>query len=654
MNERKVRDVMTEGKGNYRMFVDELSTPFACCRVIKDSRGKTVDLIFLEVNPAFVSMTGFTQSEIIGKSFIPLIHHDDLGKNLEAGGDFNKLPHRAQVEQRVLTVNGWRWFQWENIAIGSADGNTVELYCLGRDITELKEVRQSIAIYKQAEDELQSACRRLDEIIDFLPDATFVIDNNGIVVAWNKAIEELTGVSREDMLGKGNYEYTLTVYEERRPVLIDLVLMPEDEFAKHKKRYESIERKGDKLFGRIYAPGAYNGKGAYLWTIAAKLYDAGGNIAGAIETIRDITERKYYEERLKHLSLHDQLTGLYNRAYFESELNRLNKSREYPITILFADIDNLKLINDSMGHNTGDKLLKYCTAVLRRSLRGSDILARIGGDEFAVILPRTGKKAGEEIVSRIYSQLEHYNQKKRKNQPFLSISLGLATAEDADENLLETVKEADDLMYRDKLHRGASAGYQMIASLLATLGERDFVTEGHARRLEELCLKIGKKIDLSRKQLLNLSLLAQVHDIGKVGIPDRILFREGHLDESERKIMQQHCEKGYRIAVSTANLPEIAELILKHHEHWDGSGYPLGIKGEEIPIECRILAIVDAYDAMTSDRPYRKATSSKIAVEELKKYSGTQFNPELVEIFLSIISDTKISGHKISGHNENF
>jgi diguanylate cyclase (GGDEF)-like protein len=445
------------------------------------------------------------------------------------------------------------------------------------------------------------------------------------------------------MLGKGNYEYALTVYEERRPVLIDLVLMSGAEFEKHKKKYDSIEWKGNKLVGRTYAPGAYNGKGAYLWAIAAKLYDAGGNIAGAIETFRDITERKYYEERLQHLSLHDQLTGLYNRSYFESELNRLNKSREYPITILFADLDNLKLINDSMGHNTGDKLLKYCTAVLRRSLRGSDILARIGGDEFAAILPRTSKKAGEEIVSRISLQLEHYNQKKRKNQPFLSISLGLATAEDAGESLLETVKEADDLMYRDKLHRGASAGYQMIASFLATLGERDFITEGHARRLEELCLKIGKKIDLSRKQLLNLSLLAQVHDIGKVGIPDRILFKEGLLDESERKIMQLHCEKGYRIAVSSANLPEIADLILKHHENWDGSGYPLGIKGEEIPIECRILAIADAYDAMTSDRPYRKATSSQMAIEELKKYSGTQFNPELVEIFLSIIS----------GHNNN-
>lgn len=484
---------------------------------------------------------------------------------------------------------------------------------------------------------------RLNEIIDFLPDATFVIDNNGIVVVWNKAIEELTGVSRENMLGKGNYEYALTVYGERRPVLIDLVLMSEAEFEKHNKKYDSIEWKGNKLVGRTYAPGAYNGKGAYLWAIAAKLYDAGGNIDGAIETFRDITERKCYEERLQHLSLHDQLTGLYNRSYFESEVNRLNKSREYPITVLFADLDNLKLINDSMGHHTGDKLLKYCTAVLRRSLRGSDILARIGGDEFAAILPRTSKKAGEEIVSRISLQLEHYNQKKRKNQPFLSISLGLATAEDAGESLLETVKEADDLMYRDKLHRGASAGYQMIASLLATLGERDFVTEGHARRLEELCLKIGKKIDLSRKQLLNLSLLAQVHDIGKVGIPDRILFKEGLLDESERKIMQLHCEKGYRIAVSSANLPEIADLILKHHENWDGSGYPLGIKGEEIPIECRILAIADAYDAMTSDRPYRKATSSQNAIEELKKYSGTQFNPELVETFLSIIS----------GHNNN-
>jgi diguanylate cyclase (GGDEF)-like protein len=383
-------------------------------------------------------------------------------------------------------------------------------------------------------------------------------------------------------------------------------------------------------------------KGRLIWvrTIGVAEKDSSGNIIRVQCGIQDITERKQAEEKLRHLSLHDQLTGLYNRVYIENEKQRLSKSRDYPITIISMDVDGLKLVNDSLGHERGDELLKISADLLQKSLRASDILARYGGDEFVALLPNTGYQEGKNIVKRIRKQVESYSGKKRNHLP-LNISIGMAVAEDESRDLETVFKEADDLMYRDKLGKNITVRSQIIRSLMAALEERDFITSGHAHRLEDLSCQVGEKIGLSEMQLSDLALLAQVHDLGKVGIPDHVLFKESPLTEEEWKIMHQHPEKGYRIARASNDLSEIAHLILKHHERWDGKGYPLGLKGEDIPVECRILAIVDAFDAMTNDRPYRKAMSLAQAGEELKKCAGTQFDPALVEVFLEIINVDK-------------
>ena len=342
----------------------------------------------------------------------------------------------------------------------------------------------------------------------------------------------------------------------------------------------------------------------------------------------------YSEEKLYYLSYHDQLTGLYNRAFFEAKMRYLSSKPEYPVTIISADIDGLKLINDTIGQSAGNKLIRQGASILNDVLDGSGILARVGGDEFSAVLPLTGEDEAERIARQIRYQISLYNQ-ENSNLP-LSISLGVATATDRSKSLKKLLKEADDLMFRAKLYNSTSVRNGVVQSLMAALAERDYFIEGHARRLEKLCLKVGEKVGLSSHQLTDLALLAQVHDLGKVGIPDQILHKPGPLTEEEWDIMKQHCEKGYRIASSAPDLANVANLILRHHEHWDGSGYPLGLSKQNIPVECRILAVVDAFDAMTHNRPYKKKVSKDDALQELINCAGTQFDPEIVSVFLTL------------------
>ena len=371
--------------------------------------------------------------------------------------------------------------------------------------------------------------------------------------------------------------------------------------------------------------------------------NSSGQIVRSIGMVQDITERKDYEIKLQFMSIHDQLTGLYNRYYFEEQLHCYSKSRQFPISILSADLDGLKLINDTMGHARGDQLLIECANVLRKSLRNCDVLARIGGDEFAAILPTADAAIGEKICNRVRQNLAELVQNDMRLP--LSMSLGLATSFCPEENtLIELLKKADDLMYRDKLYHSKSKRNEIVQALMTALAERDFIAEGHAERVQQLSYKMGVQLGLTSRQLADLALLGQVHDLGKVGIPDHILFKPETLSEEEWDIMKMHPEKGYRIASSSPDLANIAEFILKHHEHWDGSGYPLGLKGKEIPIECRILGIVDAFDAMTSERPYSNAMDEKAATAELKRCAGSQFDPALVEVFIAIFDDNCVKG----------
>jgi diguanylate cyclase (GGDEF)-like protein/PAS domain S-box-containing protein len=380
--------------------------------------------------------------------------------------------------------------------------------------------------------------------------------------------------------------------------------------------------------------------GHYLWieSIANPLYDSNNELSGILVSSRDITARREMEEQLRILSLYDTLTGLYNRTYFEQEMRRLQQSRSAPAGIIICDVDGLKLVNDSMGHDTGDELLRSAAHVIKSCFRDEDMVARIGGDEFAILLPNSTSDLVENSCRRIREATITYNEEHRKMP--LSISLGYAVGRKG-ADVSELFKEADNNMYREKLHRSQSARSATVQILVKALEARDYITDGHAERLQDLVVALANTLDLPEHRIADLRLLARFHDIGKVGIPDRILFKEASLNDTERAEMKRHCEIGHRIALSAPDLVPVADWILKHHEWWNGNGYPFGLKETDIPLECRILSIADAYDAMTSDRPYRKALSHEIATDELRRFAGTQFDPNLVEPFLAIVKETK-------------
>lgn len=363
---------------------------------------------------------------------------------------------------------------------------------------------------------------------------------------------------------------------------------------------------------------------------AAPIKDDKGTMFGVVIVFRDCTEKREKQIKIEYLSYHDSLTGLYNRRFYEEELRRLDIERNLPIALVMADVNGLKLVNDAFGHNAGDELLRKVASIIKTECRADEIIARIGGDEFVLLLPKTDVKAANQLMERINAAIMN----EKIDRIALSVSMGCSVKKAVSETMNGVFKEAEDDMYRRKLSEGSSMRSKNIDLIISSLYEKNHREMDHSKRVSEICEAIAIKMNLDKENVNQLRIAGLMHDIGKIGIEDKILNKDGKLDIDEWLKIKRHPEIGYRILSSANEFSKIADFVLEHHERWDGNGYPKGIKGEAISLQARIIAIADAYDAMTSERAYREALSIEEAVAELSRYSGTQFDQEIVKVFI--------------------
>ncbi|MGE5372205.1 MAG: diguanylate cyclase domain-containing protein [Solirubrobacterales bacterium] len=479
---------------------------------------------------------------------------------------------------------------------------------------QLREVIVTLAditARKNAEEALKASSNRLNAILTALPDTVLVFNRQGILLDYHIAGQRLDQLT-PSRIGKSVFD-----------------LVSPEAALKMKQKMAEIFQTGQQQI-QEYAL-TIQGETRYF---EDRLVCSGDDQVVAI--IRDMTDKKQAELRIVEMSIRDEATGLYNRNYFERQMNTLQGTRDARIGIVICDIDGLKLINDTLGHGIGDEYLNTVAEVLVNCFRARDTVARIGGDEFAVLMPDVTEAEIQQIQQRVYGTLDRMNVGERLIP--LSISIGYSVTRGELADVQHAYQEADDLMYREKYQNRQRARSKNIKLLLTRLLEtRDYITEGHGDRMQDWSRRLAEKIGMTGSEADQMSLLAQFHDVGKVGIPDTVLFKPGKLTPDEWALMKRHPEIGYRIAEASSDLHEIADYIYKHHEWWNGSGYPFGLHGEEIPLQSRILTVIDAYDAMTSSRPYRKPMTHAEAVAELRRCSGTQFDPGLVEQFIALL-----------------
>ncbi len=597
---KRVMKALESSENKYRAVFQSMHEGFALLEIIYDQNGKPEDYYIVEVNPELEAITGLDREVAVYKTFndlLPNMNQEsiEMVKNVALTGEPVKFEGYTKDFNKHLLVSVFKPEQ-NRIAVILSDVGQ-------RKMAEELAQRQNLtfrALFKNS----------FDAIVLFDQNRKITDINEKFTSLFGYSIDEIRGKEVDSIVASGEQQTEATQ-------------MTSDLFEGQEVKLESVR------FGADGRPRDVSVKGVPI--VLNK------KIIGGYGIYSDISERKKAEMEILYMNYHDQLTGLYNRRFFEEELKRLNIERNLPISVIMADVNGLKLINDAFGHSEGDKLLIKTAELIKNECRADEIIARLGGDEFVILLPKTNEEEVEKIIKRIKATSAGIRLQSME----LSISFGAETKNSADEDINEILKNAEDNMYRDKLFESPSVRGKTIQAITKSLHEKNKREEQHSQRVSCLCEAIGIAMGQSESEVNELKTVGLLHDIGKIAIDEKILNKPGRLTIEEWNEIKRHPEIGYRILSSVNDMAELAEFVLAHHERWDGKGYPKGLKEDEISLQARIIAVADAYDAMTSERAYRKPLAEDKAIAELRDNVGKQFDPEIVRIFVEKVMNKK-------------
>jgi len=607
ITERKAAEKTSEENVfRFQSLFNEMSAGAAIYKVLNDGQyGK--DYIIQDFNRAALKAEGKEKAEVLGKSLYDLRPNiDEYGlipvfQSVWKNGEPAYYPSKIYVDEKF---SNW----YENRVYKLPSGEIVAIF---DDVTEKTIAEEAV---KKQNDLFVS-------LLEILPVGVFMVDSaEGKPLVVNETGKALLGIGIVPNANEHNLSEAYKTFKGNTQKQYPTNEMP-----------ITLGMQGIKSHIDDMVVERPDGSRILLEVLGTPVNDTEGKPWASLVTFMDITNRKKAENELLYLSYHDHLTGLYNRRYFEQELKNLDTPENLPLSIIMFDVNGLKLVNDSFGHDLGDVLLKKSAEAIKKACREDDIAARIGGDEFVVLLPKTA--ASEALQISDYIKELASNEKVANME--LSISYGYDTKKTDNQSIIDIIANAENHMYRHKLYERSSIRSKITDLIMNTLFEKSGREAAHSNRVSIICQSISSKLNMGKDAVNKMKIAGLIHDIGKIGVDERILNKLGSLTAEERGHIERHPEIGWRLLSSTDEFSELAKYVLSHHENWDGTGYPNGLKGETIPLEARIISVADTYDAMTSERSYRKKMSRDEAVKELIRCSGTQFDPMVVDVFIN-------------------
>ncbi len=484
--------------------------------------------------------------------------------------------------------------------------------CIGvqRDITERTQIIKALA----------ESNERYKTTLFSVGEGIISTDCDGMITVMNPLAEKMTGWLQQEATGKVLTQ-VLTILDEQTGRMCE---NPANIVLETAAAYQPD-------FPTVLV--SQSGKETPVEIIAAPIKNNIGETTGVVIVLKDFSEYRDRQKQIEFLSFRDYLTGLYNRRYLEKEIKNLDIRRNLPLTVMTLDVNGLKLTNDAFGHAIGDRLLRTVADILRKACRSDDLIARVGGDEFTILLPQTDAVKAGIIKQRILQAA----MKTTLDTVVVSLAIGYSVKTSMHDRIENVLMNADKLMYKEKFNQGKTMRNQTIDIVLKNINSKFEQEQIHTERVSQYCQLISTALSLSQKEKAEIRLAGLLHDIGKIMIPSELLNKPEKLTDEEFDTIKRHPETGYQILKSVDEYVAIAKYVLHHHERWDGMGYPAGLKGEDIPLQSRIITVADAYEAMTSKRVYQNTRTIDEAKEELKRCSGTQFDPAIVKVFLESV-----------------